>query len=71
MGTLIKQVPGAPGAQRKSSGLIGKSFTEDVMVRRTLPEEGVCAWRVPREADGMPYDDLEERETLACFRNYD
>ena len=52
MGTLIKEVLAAPEAQRKSLGLIGKGFTEDVMVRRTLPEEGVCAWRCCFTPDG-------------------
>lgn len=67
---MIKVVQGAPGAQRRNRELAGEGFTENVMDEEDSARRKGCVQRGQREAEGMPYEDPEER-VMVCFRNCD
>lgn len=68
MSTLLKVVQGAPGAQRKNREVAGECFTENVMDEEDSARRKGCVQSGQRKAEGMPYEDPEER-VMVRFRN--
>lgn len=68
---MTRSVQVTPGVQKRYREVAMEGFTENMMDEEDSARRKYYVWRGLSEAERMPPEDLEKRETLVCFRNYD